>query len=344
MSDQLLRAIKEVQSEIANHPDGFHGDEENTKDYLIKPVLNALGWKGLARLKNQYKLLGRKKVDMALIRQDAPVVLVEAKALNIQLDNEPLDQIIGYCIRSEAETALLTNGAEWRVYRPWLKNLTFEQRLLFSLRLDKDDAKEVVNKLSMLGYDSIDQLEKQDLNILLEAYWAEHAKKDLLNAFSGVLRDSIVNWSGRGSGEIPAGKVKTWLRRKMFSLQNDSKSPQRLRPVPSSGQETGLTVVLEEEHFHAENYRYVLVYTAEWLVKRGRLDRPVRIGKAENDLVNHYSEHKEQRRKHLKDLSNGLSIYTNYTPKDSVKNARKLLEFFDYDPKILRIIEYNNES
>lgn len=342
MSEQLRRAIETVQSHIAENPDEFRDEEDNTKDYLIKPVLNALGWQGLARLKNQYKL-GRKKVDMALLWQDAPVILVEAKALNIHLDDEPLDQIIGYCFRSEAETALLTNGAEWRVYRPWLKNLTFEQRRLFDLRIDKDDVKEVVEKLSVLSYDSIHQLEKHDLNILLEAFWVEHANRELLNAFSGTLRESMAKWSGRELGEFPAGKVKSWLRKKMSSSLHGRAPQKRARPESSSEKSTGLTVVLDGVRIPVENYRYVLVQTAEWLIERGSLEKPFRFKNAENDLVNFRNEHKRHRRNSLKELSNGFSIYTNFRPEDSIKNARKLLEFFNYDPNILRVIEHSDK-
>ena len=219
MSEQLLRAIEKVQSDIAQHPDAFQLEEQTIRS-LIDPVLNALGWRvnEVNRVRQQYPV-GRGKVDMALMRDNKPVVLVEAKALGKSLDDAVTDQVSQYCYREGAQTALLTNGTEWRVYRPLLMKLTFEQRMLFCLRLDQQDAVDVAAKLSLLHHDKIEQLPKEDLRILLDAYWDSYGKEELLNAFSGTLREYLVKWSDKGPGEIPAGKVKTWLRKKMFSGQ-----------------------------------------------------------------------------------------------------------------------------
>ena len=345
MSEQLLRAINKVQSEIADHPNEFHDEEENTKDYLIKPILNALGWQGLTRLKNQHKL-GRKRVDMALLQQGAPVVLVEAKALNIQLDDEPLDQIIGYCIRSKkAETALLTNGVDWRVYRPWLKNLDFEQRLLFQLRLDRDDAAESAKKLNLLRYEDINRLDSEDTRILLDAYWNVHGGDELLNEFAGLLRESIVAWSGKGLGEIPTGKVKSWLRKKMFSGRRAPVSRRRVQHVQSSTKGTERAVVLAGEQIPIKHANEVLIQTAEWLVRQDRLHKeicPVIIGSGKLYLI-----HKEptqpngEKFRGPKELSNGLFVSTNFGTPPLINKSRNLLIQFGYPPDTLHVFGFD---
>ncbi|MDE0608772.1 MAG: type I restriction endonuclease [Anaerolineaceae bacterium] len=154
MSDQLLRAIENVRSEIANHFEDYRQNEEQTKQSLINPILNALGWDTFdrTRVQQQYRA-GRGKVDMALVHEDKPVVLIEAKSLDETLGEDAIDQIIRYFTRTTAKTAVLTNGSEWRVYRPLLNSKPeFERRLLFEFRIDNDDGKEVARKLLSLRY------------------------------------------------------------------------------------------------------------------------------------------------------------------------------------------------
>ena len=128
MSEQLLRAIEMVQSEIEHHSDLILKNEGQTKPSLIEPILGALGWRvnEVGRVRHQFPL-DNKFVDYALMREGKPVVLVEAKKLGVNLDDRPLDQLSIYWSRCKAETAILTNGAEWRVYRPWLKTSKLEE-------------------------------------------------------------------------------------------------------------------------------------------------------------------------------------------------------------------------
>ena len=341
MSGQLLCAIRQVKSEIEHRPDSFQKQSQTIR-FLIDPILIALDWNNPMRVEYEYPIR-RNSVDIALKQKDRAVALIEVKPLKAPLGENELEQIIRYSVHKGAKTAILTNGTDWRVYRPMLTELDdFDQRLLFHLCLDKDDVAESERKLKGLRYEEINHLDKEDTRILLDAYWDSRAKDELLDSFSRTMRDSIVKWSERGSGEIPAGKVKSWLRKKIFPGSQHPVSRHRGQHTSSSRQGTRLTVVLDGEHFHAENYRYVLVHTAEWLVRRGRLDRPFRTENAKNDLVNHYGEHKELRRKHLKELSNGLHIYTNFAPEASVKTARKLLDDLGYSQDVLQIIEHND--
>ena len=345
MSDQLRRAIQSVQSEIANHPEEFR-EEEDTKDYLIKPILNALGWQGLERLRNQYVLQNGKKVDMALLQQGNPVVLVEAKALRKRLDDQALEQIIGYCFRSTAKTALLTNGVEWRVYRPRLEKLDFEQRSLFQVRLDEEDAEKSARELSQLHYDKLDELEKRDLNILLNAYWEEFAREELLKPFSDTLREFLINWCEKPPGEVSSRAVSAWLRTKLFP----GRRPKLRRSLIDKKQRTSKksplkvnAVVIAGEHIPVRHANEVLIQTAEWLVKEGKLHSgvcPVIVGSGDLYLI-----HREPVQPNgddfrgAKELSNGLFVTTNFGTRPLIGKCRDLLIQFGYSPDIVQVIE-----
>lgn len=345
MSVQLSRAIEKVQSEIANYSEVLQQNEYQTVQSLVNPVLNALGWRvnEVARVRQQYRV-GRGKVDMALMRDDKPVVLVEAKALGTDFDDAVIDQVSQYCYREGASTALLTNGAEWRVYRPLLMKLTFEQRMLFRLRLDQQDDGKAVEKLSLLARDEIDRLEKEDLQILLDAYWSTHARDELLAPFAVGLREALVKWSNKPQGEIPSREVSAWLRKKMFAgskVVTDNGPP----PPPPPSPPTIVAIELNGEHFQIRYVRDVLVHTAEWLIQRGRLQRhdcPVRLGSGQRYLVHTISQHSNGSPfAGPKHLSNGLFLEANFSARDVVRYARLLLEHCGYRPasNTLRIIE-----
>ena len=204
----------------------------------------------------------------------------------------------------------------------------------------------MAQKLSLLAYETIDELERKIWPILLDKYWNSDAKHELLQPFSEAIRVSFKGWA---EIEVPPEEVVTLLREKLGLHAQLARSEhlrgqkQHLRQKSSRKVSA---VVLAGEHLLVENFRYVLVETAEWLVRCGKLKRecrPVKIGYAKNYLVATLSEHSnENRHKHLKQLSNGLCIYTNFTPVNSIEQARKLLEYFGYSPDMLQIIEHND--
>ena len=348
MSEQLQRTIKKVKSEIENNRDAFKR-EPPTKQSLILPVLNALGWDVFdhTRVHPEFPT-GSGEVDWALKIQGKPAVLVEAKSLSTQLDAKELNQLSRYCFDLGVPTALLTNGAEWRVYRPLLAlgKLAFEHRLLFHLRLDKDNEAESVKQLSRLHYDNLDQLEKEDLNILLDAYWNEHAREELLKPFSDTLRESLINWSGEKPSEIPSRAVSAWLRKRLFSGRRASATMPRPRPAQSSTQGTGRAVVLAGERISVRTAKDVLVQTAEWLVQQGRLqsdDCPIVIGTGKLYLIHTSPSHSDGNVfTGPKKLSNGLYVHTNFGTNPIIRKSQDLLQHFGYSSDTLQIIGFDN--
>ena len=347
MSEQLLRAIEKVQSDIAQHPDAFQLEEQTIRS-LIDPVLNALGWRvnEVNRVRQQYPV-GRGKVDMALMRDNKPVVLVEAKALGKSLDDAVTDQVSQYCYREGAQTALLTNGTEWRVYRPLLMKLTFEQRMLFCLRLDQQDAVDVAAKLSLLHHDKIEQLPKEDLRILLDAYWDSYGKEELLNAFSGTLREYLVKWSDKGPGEIPAGKVKTWLRKKMFSGQFAASTQTQQRKQPPPVPPDGYAVIIDGERFAVRAMTEAMQCVANWLIQRGHVTReecPITLSdRTRNRYFIHTSpKHPDGNNfRSSMPLANGLYLEAHSSRSQNIGYAYRLLARCGYPKDILQFAGFN---
>ncbi|MBC7287729.1 MAG: hypothetical protein H5T86_06735 [Armatimonadetes bacterium] len=95
MSSELAAKLKPI-AERASRAKGKMG-EENTKNKIVVPVLEAIGW--TRDHMNFEHRVGQKKVDIALCDEaDNPLVFVEVKGLDEQLGprDQDADQALGY--------------------------------------------------------------------------------------------------------------------------------------------------------------------------------------------------------------------------------------------------------
>ena len=355
MSEQLLRAIQNVQSEIANHHDVLQNNEDQTISSLVDPILNALGWhtSEIARVRKQFSVRSG-RVDMALMRQDRPIVLVEVKALGVPLGDKEIEQIIRYSTDEGAKTALLTNGEEWRVYRPFLlpEKLEFEQRQIFRSRLDSDKAVDSASNLALLHFEKIDELEKHDMKLMLDRYWEANVGKDLLEPFSETLHGSFANWSNIKPTEISIQMVnnllqeKLGLRRRRVAPQPKPRPTPPPRPRPRANSKPS-EVMLDGQRIPISSVYDVLVQTAEWLIQRGFVkhhDCPISTSGART----RYLVHAEPLHPDGKDffsgkpLSNGLFIEVHASRKQVTSTARRLLELYGYSRDTLQVIGFDD--
>src|SRR5688572_2773570 len=100
-ADGLRRTLAIVAERVERHR-GSGIREQDTKATLIVPVLRALGWdmEDLDEVKLEYKRVPRANpVDYALLLQREPVLFIEAKSLDENLDDRRwAGQIIGYAM------------------------------------------------------------------------------------------------------------------------------------------------------------------------------------------------------------------------------------------------------
>lgn len=93
--------------------------EADTCGSLIEPTLSALGWQtsDVSQLRRQYRNTpSDNPVDYALFLDSAPVLFVEAKSLNGDLDdNRWRNQTLAYAYHAGVAWCALTNGIEWRL-------------------------------------------------------------------------------------------------------------------------------------------------------------------------------------------------------------------------------------
>jgi hypothetical protein len=88
-SDDLRRTLAQIAERSSRYRDARIG-EQNTKATLVAPVLRALDWdvEDLDEVHLEYRFKSQDKpVDYGLMLQRKPVLFIEAKALDKDLNN-----------------------------------------------------------------------------------------------------------------------------------------------------------------------------------------------------------------------------------------------------------------
>jgi len=96
--------------------------EEATKNALVLPLLNVLGYnvfdpcEVVPEYTTDYGTKKGEKVDYAIFQDGKPIILIECKNIDADLDKEHASQLFRYFSVSEAKIGILTNGILYRFY------------------------------------------------------------------------------------------------------------------------------------------------------------------------------------------------------------------------------------
>ena len=114
--ESLLELVETLKARIDAHGDQLRQSEALTRYALIDPLLRELGWNtgDPASVIPEYQT-GNGKADYALLGNEKPVMMVEAKKLGTQL-SPVVDQVVNYCWKEGTEYFSVTDGQRWEVY------------------------------------------------------------------------------------------------------------------------------------------------------------------------------------------------------------------------------------
>ena len=151
--------------------------ESNTISTLIDPLLEALKWniRNPGEVQREYPIrIGKKTeyVDIALKIYDKPVVFIEVKSIDTNLNDHLAEQPIKYANAEGVSWCVLTNGHELRVYNAFWKIKGIEQKMFFKLSIE--EFKEKMDKLELLSKEAVTSGRLDDEGEL------EHAKRTIL--------------------------------------------------------------------------------------------------------------------------------------------------------------------
>jgi predicted type IV restriction endonuclease len=124
-------------------------DEAATKQAIILPILQMLGWNIFDIDEVMPELsTGNGRVDYSLKLDGSNKVFIEAKNTSEDLERHE-EQLLDYSFREGVEIAALTNGTTWWFYLPTQKG-DWKERKFFTIDLIQQDSRDASSKFTDL--------------------------------------------------------------------------------------------------------------------------------------------------------------------------------------------------
>jgi len=187
--------------------------ESDTIRVLILPVLEALGWdlQDVEEVRSEYRHASADNpVDYALFLHATPALFVEAKALGVSLDErKPLLQTLNYANAAGVDWCVLTNGAEWRIYKVHAP-VEAQEKLFLTVRLGVTGTEldPIAATLSLLSRDRMRAR-------AIDALWSEwRVDREVERVLDAITEDeSFIRLIAKRTDGITPGEVRSSLKR-----------------------------------------------------------------------------------------------------------------------------------
>ena len=137
--DDLKETIEMLRERIQAHRPYLEGYETRTRQALIDPMLRALGWD--VEDPNSVELeygIRRKWADYALMVNEKPIAVIEAKALGTPLNDDEKMQALNYANMDGIDYMAVTNGDHWQMFDVF-KRGQLDDRILMEFQLMQDE-------------------------------------------------------------------------------------------------------------------------------------------------------------------------------------------------------------
>ena len=143
--DDLKGVIEQLQGMINVHHDYLSRYETRTRQVLIDPLLQALGWDvwdpGTVQLEYKLREERSERADYGLMWNNKPIAVVEAKHLGKSLKDKETTQANIYANENGIPYIIVTDGDRWEMYEVF-KQAALEERLLMVFQLSKQPSHE----------------------------------------------------------------------------------------------------------------------------------------------------------------------------------------------------------
>jgi hypothetical protein len=151
MLDELFGFLEKITA----NPRVQTFDEASTKQAIILPLLNMLGWNtyNIDEVTPEY-CVENKRVDFSLRIEDRNEVFLEVKKPSEDLENHQ-KQLLDYSFHQGVELAVLTNGTAWWFFLPLMK-ATWKARKFYAIDVNEQELHDVSSRFAdLLSKDNI---------------------------------------------------------------------------------------------------------------------------------------------------------------------------------------------
>ena len=343
----LKATIEMATQRMKKYRSLYEQNEMAIRSQIIDPILKGLGWDTENPEEVQPNISTEEGIpDYSLLKNDKKILFIEAKNLSIDIEQrDVISQLAKYCFGEGMKYGVLTNGAIWILFRAFQEGTIMAERIVWKTDIENDDRTATsrrLNTISKEGITNIDNLIRK-LRILDEIWHSLlDEPKDLAKGFTPIF-DSLIK-EGYPEYEFDQIEIEDFIKERVNELISPIEGA--IMELPSATELVKLRgtrlrkMKIGTDAYEISNSYDILVNTAEWLIKKGRLrkeDCPIASGHKRN-LVNIQPKHRygnDFRAK--KRLSNGLYIETHASTASCITNARKLLERCGYRGDMLEV-------
>ena len=131
--DDLTRIARQVESQLRQ----MKTNETATINVSVLPFIRALGYntQDLSEVYPEYAILNMDAVDLAVLRDGEPIMLLEAKNVGEKLGTKYWKQLFEYFNADKARIGILTNGIEYRFYTDSAKQNIMDNEPFLTINL-----------------------------------------------------------------------------------------------------------------------------------------------------------------------------------------------------------------
>jgi hypothetical protein len=348
MSD-LEAALEAVLARIKKYRHLYEQNEMAVRDQIVNPILRSLGWNTENPEEVQPNVSMEEGVpDYSLLKGAKPVLFMEAKKLGVDVEQRDIiRQLAKYGFGEGTKYGILTNGVVWILFKSFEEGTTLAERAVWKVDLERERSEATLRKLNTISRENIGQIENLVRRAqILEETWASilEEPQEMVSGLTPVVQNLISEaYPGYHfeDGEIE-DFVKERLRDMILGIAPAAVTYEdegALEPTRLHG-ERPRRMKLAGESFELQNAFEILVNTANWLIRKGRLkatDCPIPAG------YKRYLIHKEPKHRYgngfraPRKLIGGLYIETHYSTVACINNARVLLETYGFPPDMLTV-------
>jgi len=343
--DDLSEVLTSIIDKIKKFRPLYEQNEMAVRNQIINPILKSLGWDPENPEDVQPNVSTEEGVpDYSLIKNGRTILFVEAKKLSVEIERrEFISQLGKYCYSEGIKYGVLTNGSLWVLFRSFEEGTTLTERIVWKTDLEKEELLTICRKIRTISKNNIEQIELLVKKVqVLDEVWKSLLKepgemvKGLMPVVKSLVSQRYQNYQFEDT-EIE-DLLKERVKEIISGRQEEALPPE---PTIKPGAGSPQKMKLKSESFELRNSFEILVNTAYWLIKNGKLktsDCPVIIGRGKRCLINRQEKHPDHREfRAPKKLSNGLFIETHVGTKGAIDYAKRLLEKFGVSPDILTI-------
>lgn len=347
--NDLRETIKMLTEKLKKYRSLYEQNEMATRGQIIEPILRCLGWD----IENPEEIQPNISVeegipDYSLLKEGKIILFIEAKKLSIDIEQKSvINQLAKYCFSEGMKYGVLTNGTIWLLFRAFQEGTTITERVIWKADIENDGTTATNRRLNTISKDNINDIDNliKKLQILDEIWHSLlDESKGLVKGFIPIFNSLIKE--GYPEYEFDRIDIEDFINERVKELISPIERS-IIEPIPAidstdQGGTKPRKMKIGNDSYEIRNSYDILINTAEWLIKKGKLRRescPIVSGHKRN-LVNFQPTHRYgDSFRAQKKLSNGLYIETHYSTASCINNARKLLERIGYSKDILELKE-----